>query len=73
MRHLVADAVGRPAERELGQVAGAEHQAVVEIGQAEQVRRALAGLDVLERDVVDRLAVGGGVAEVAQHLRGRRA
>jgi fructose/tagatose bisphosphate aldolase len=35
--HLVADAVGAPAERELGQVAGAEHDAAALVGEAEQV------------------------------------
>ena len=73
VRHLVADAVRRPPERELGQVAGAEHERPVVVREPEQVRGALAGLHVLVRDVVDGLAVGGRVAEVAEHLRRRRA
>ena len=56
VRHLVADAVGGPAERQLGQVAGAEHDPPVVVGQAEQVRGPLAGLDVLVGDVVLGLA-----------------
>ena len=52
VRHLVADAVGRPAERQLGEVAGAEHERAVVVGQPEQVRGPLAGLDVLVGDVV---------------------
>jgi hypothetical protein len=57
---VVADAVGGPAERQLAQVAGAEHQRVVVVGEAEEVRGALARLHVLEGDVVDRLALGEG-------------
>ena len=72
MRHLVPDAVGAPAQRQLGQVAGADHQRLVLVGQPEQVRRAFAGLHILVGHVVDRGAVGRGVAEVAQHLRGGR-
>jgi predicted thioesterase len=73
VRHLVADAVGAPAERQLRQVAGAEHDAVVEVGRAEEVVGAEPGLHVLEGDVVDRLAAREGVAEVGQHLPGGRA
>ena len=65
VRHLVADAVGAPAQRQLGQIAGAEHDAVVLVGQAEQVVGAQARLHVLERDVVDRLAAANGMADVA--------
>ena len=68
VRHLVADAVGAPAQRELGEVAGAEHDAAAVVGQPEQVVGAQAGLHVLEGDVVDRLAVGEGVADVVEHL-----
>ncbi len=54
--HLVADAVRAPAERKLAEVAGAEHEAVVAAGEAEQIVGAEAGLDVLEGHVVHRLA-----------------
>ena len=37
MRHLIADTVGAPAERQLGQIAGAEHDAAMLVGQAEEV------------------------------------
>ena len=35
VRHLVADAVGAPSKRKLAQVAGADHQRIVEVGEAE--------------------------------------
>ncbi len=70
--HLVADAVGVPAERDLRQVAGAEHEARMLVGQAEQVVGAKARLHVLEGHVIDLLALGEGVADVLQHAqRGR--
>jgi hypothetical protein len=34
--HLVADAVRAPAQRQLGQVAGAQHDAAVLVGEPEQ-------------------------------------
>uniref|UniRef100_A0A0N4ZIW7 LigA n=1 Tax=Parastrongyloides trichosuri TaxID=131310 RepID=A0A0N4ZIW7_PARTI len=68
--HVVADAIGAPAQRQFRQVAGAQHEAVVLIGQAEQIVGAQARLHVLEGDVVHRLAVREGVADVAQHLFG---
>ena len=67
--HLVAHAVGTPAQGQLGQIAGAEDDRVVEVGQAEQVAGPLAGLHVLERHVVDRLALGERVAQVLEHLQ----
>ena len=73
VRHLVADAVRAPAQRELGQVARADHEAALVVGEPEQVRGALAGLDVLERDVVDLLAARVRVLEVLEHLLGARA
>ena len=72
VRHLVADAVGAPAQRELGQVAGADDEAAAVVGEAEEVVVAQPGLDVLEGDVVDLLAVGVGVVEVLEHLLGGR-
>ena len=71
--HLVAHAVGAPAQRQLGQVARAQHDAAQVVGQAEQVVGAQARLDVLEGHVVGGLALTVGVADVGQHLRGRRA
>ena len=56
MRHLIANAVRVPAERQFGKVSGADHDAVVEIGQAEEVAGALASLHVFEGDIVYRIA-----------------
>ena len=58
MAHLVADAVGRPAQRDLAKVAGADDEAAALVGEAEQIVGAKARLHVLEGDVVDRLALG---------------
>ena len=65
MRHVIADAIGAPAERQLGKVAGADHQAAILVGEPEQIVRAQPGLDVLEGDVVDRLAARKRMAEIA--------
>ena len=73
VRHLVADAIGAPAQRQFRQIAGADDDAVVVVGQPEQVVGAQAGLHVLEGDVVDRFAVGVGMADVGQHLLRRGA
>ena len=72
MAHLVADAVGRPAQRDLAKVAGADDEAAVLVGEPEQIVGAKPRLHILEGDVVDRLALGEGVADVGEHLpRGR--
>ena len=68
MRHLIADAIGAPAQRQLGKIAGADHQRFVLVGEAKQIVGAQAGLNVLEGDVVDRLAAREGMVEVGQHL-----
>ena len=73
MPHLVADAVGAPAERQLREVAGADHQRAVVVGEAEQIVGAQPRLHVLEGDVVERLAAVRGVADIGQHLAGGRA
>ncbi|MNI23697.1 hypothetical protein D3C73_772930 [compost metagenome] len=67
---MVADAIGAPAQRQLRQVAGAQHEAAVLVGQAEQVVGAQARLDVLEGHVVHRLSIRERMADVAQHLFG---
>ena len=69
MRHLVADAIGAPAEREFGEIAGADDDAAMMVGEPEQIVRSQARLHVLERDVVDLLALAEGMADVLQHLR----
>ena len=69
--HLVANAVGAPAERQFAEVAGAEHEAAALVGEAEEIVGAEPRLDVLEGDVVDRLACREGVAKpFEQHPRG---
>src|SRR5262249_17960870 len=68
MRHVIADAVGRPAERKLAQVGGAEDDSIVQVCQTKQVGRALAGLYVFKSDVVHRLALAKWVADVGEHL-----
>ena len=70
--HMVADAIGGPAQRQLRQVAGAQHKGAVLVGQPEQIVGAQPRLDVLEGDVVHRLALGERMADGLEHgLRGR--
>ena len=64
-RHLVA-VVGRPPERDLGEVAGADDEAALLVRQVHQHLRALAGLGVLVGDVAH-LRVVADVGEVALH------
>ena len=72
VRHLVADPVSAPAERQLAQIARADDHRPVAVGQPEQVAGALARLYVLERDVVDLFPFGKRVADVLEHLVARR-
>ena len=65
--HMVADAIGGPAQRQFRQVAGAEHEGAVLVGQSEQIVGAQPRLDVLEGDVVDRLALGERMTDGLQH------
>ena len=67
VRHLVADTVCRPAQPQLGQVTGAEHDAAALVGQPEQVVGAQAGLDVLEGDVVDLFATRERMIDLLEH------
>ena len=68
MRHLIADAVSAPAEREFGKIAGADHEGIVLVGEAEQIVGPQPRLHILERDVIDRLALAERMAEIGQHL-----
>jgi len=52
VRHVVADPVGHPAQRQLAQVARPQHQRVVLVGQPEQVRCPLPRLHILKRYVI---------------------
>ena len=72
MGHLVADAVGAPAERKLRKIAGADDDAALLVGEAEEVVGAQPRLHVLEGDVVDRLAAREGMVHVVEHRRRRR-
>src|SRR3546814_9863403 len=58
MAHMVANAVGAPAEREFREITGAEDEAAVLVRQAEQVISAQAGLHIFECDIKDGFAVG---------------
>src|SRR3546814_16767566 len=51
MAHMVANAVGEPAEREFREITGAEDEAAVLVRQAEQVISAQAGLHIFECDI----------------------
>ena len=64
---MVADAIGAPAQGQFRQVAGAQHEGPVLVGQPEQIVGAKTGLDVLEGDVVHRLAAGERMADGFQH------
>ena len=70
--HVVADAVGAPAEGEFTQVARTDDKGVSQIRDAEQVRGPLSGLDIFEGDVVNRLSLRIGVADVLEHLHAAR-
>ena len=65
--HVVA-VVGGPAQRQLGEVAGADDHAALLVGHVHEDLRALAGLGVLVGDVVDGLVVPD-VGEVLAHGR----
>ena len=69
MRHLIADPVGAPAETELGEVAGADHQPAIVVRQPEQVIGAQSGLDILVGHVVHGLAGRRGVPDVLSICR----
>src|SRR5262245_20109607 len=68
MRHEIADTVGAPAEGELGEIAGTEHDRIVMIGEAEEQGRTCAGLDVLEGYVMHLLSAGEWMIDVLEHL-----
>ena len=55
-RHVVA-VVGGPAKCQLGEVAGANHQAALLVGNIHEHLRALSRLAVLVRDIVDGLVM----------------
>src|ERR1019366_1842452 len=72
MRHVIADAVGAPAQCELAQAAGADHRPAAQFRQSKKVAGALARLHVLERDIVNFFAFGIGMPDVFEHLHATR-
>jgi len=72
MRHVVSDAVGAPAQRQFAQVACSHHQRSSHVGQAEKMSRALSGLNVFKRDIVNFFPAGEGVFYVFEHLQAGR-
>ena len=71
--HLIAHPEGAPAQRQLGQVTGAQHDAAALVGDAEQEVGAQPGLNVLEGHVVDLappLAAPVRVVHGGEHLLG---
>ena len=70
MRHMVADAVRGPSQRQFAQVAGAQHEAAVQVGQSEKMRGTRSGLHILERHVVHRFVVRKRMPDVAKCLHG---
>jgi len=73
VRHVVAHAVGAPPEGQLAEIARPQDDGVSQVGESKEVTRPLAGLDVLECDVVDLFALREGVPDVAEHLHAARA
>ncbi len=67
--HLVAHAVGAPPQGQLAEIAGAHDQRALMVGQPEEMGRAFAGLYILKGDVVERLTVDIGMAQILEHLQ----
>ncbi len=65
---MISHSVRAPAQGQLAEIAGSKHQRLVQVGEPEQVTRALARLNVFKSNVVDRLSVRVGMFDVAQHL-----
>lgn len=55
MAHMVADAIGAPAERQFAEITRADDKTLLFASQPEEKIRAQAGLDVLEIDIVNAL------------------
>src|SRR3546814_11350742 len=72
MAHMVANAVGAPAEREFREITGAEDAAAVLVRQPAPVIRAQAGLHIFECAIQEGFAVGLGLTDLFEpSLRGR--
>src|SRR5207302_933302 len=61
-------AVGHPAEGDFAQITGAEHEGLVQIGEAKEMRGAFAGLNVFKGDIVYLLTTSEGMVDVLEHL-----
>src|SRR6185503_7059520 len=68
VRHVIADAVSAPAQREFAEIARAHYETAMHIGDAKEVTRPLARLHVLECNVMNRFAASERVPEVLKHL-----
>src|SRR5262245_18478763 len=64
MRNLVADAISTPAECQLGQVPSPDDNAVMVVGEAEQVVGTQTRLYILKRQIIYRLALCKRVTDV---------
>jgi hypothetical protein len=69
MAHVVAHAIGAPAQRQLAEIACADDEALVLPGKAEQVIGAKPSLHVFERHVMHRLSGSKRVADIFKHGR----
>jgi hypothetical protein len=73
VRHVVADPVRSVPQGQFGKITGSDDQPVVHVRKTKEMRGALSGLNVFERDVVDRLPMRKRVVKVAKHLLRRGA
>ncbi len=71
MAHVVAHAIGAPAERQLREISRAEHEGAALVGETKEIIGAQSRLHVLERDVVDGLAFRERVPDVLEHAQRR--
>ena len=64
MAHMIAYAVGGPAQSQLAQIPRAQNEGVVVVCQAEEMAGALPGLDIFKGDVVKGLGIGDWGLEI---------
>ena len=67
MAHMVAHAIGAPAERQFAQIARADHPAAMLARQPKQVIGPQAGLHILEGYIIDRFTICEGMADIFEH------
>jgi lysophospholipase L1-like esterase len=68
VRHLIAHAIGAPAERKLGKISSAHNQGTIAVGEPKQIIGPQSGLNVLEGDIIDRLAAREAADEMGARL-----